>query len=101
MAPKLIKWIKKKKYACDLLPNKFYLSRYWEHWGKGRLVDDPDHYIKVAAYPQWVKRTKKENKMWNRLIKRNQKKYINNSTVVTQWTAQTMRLYNNWLAPFI
>ncbi|SBS95925.1 tryptophan-rich antigen (Pv-fam-a), partial [Plasmodium malariae] len=101
MKSKLIKWNKKKKYAWELLPSKFYADRYWERWEKTGLREDPDHYIKVAAYPYWVKSREKENKMWNLLIERINKKYIDDAKImVTQRYKETMADYNNWITSF-
>ncbi|SBT85715.1 tryptophan-rich protein [Plasmodium malariae] len=101
MTSKLINWSKTKKYKWNSDPYRFYEERYWVHWNEKALHEDPDIYIKVSSFLYWVKRRKNEKKQWDLLIKRIDKKYVdNNNPKLTQWCIKTMGAYNNWLTSF-
>ncbi|SBT71914.1 tryptophan-rich protein [Plasmodium malariae] len=101
MTCKLMYWKEKKKNEWDSLPFRLYEVDRWTRWLEKLLFLDKDIYIKVSAYREWDQRIRNEEYLWNFLIKRIKKKYINDvNTMVKQWCKEVMNDYNKWLISF-
>ncbi|KAI4838043.1 tryptophan-rich protein [Plasmodium brasilianum] len=101
MTCKLMYWKEKKKNEWDSHPFRLYEVDRWTRWLEKLLFLDKDIYIKVSAYREWDQRIRNEEYLWNFLIKRIKKKYINDvNTMVKQWCKEVMNDYNKWLISF-